>query len=136
MKFQPDSLPGTNVVTRHEPGSVWVGARSFSRSLLIPWNGEVREWPPATPEQLEAAHFEAILALGPELVIFGSGERQRFVSPSLYRSLIGQRVGIETMDTGAACRTYNVLASEGRRVVAALLVSPKPQVANTTIIGG
>ena len=71
---------------------------------------------------LTPAHFEAVLALRPELVIFGSGARLQFVSPALYRALIEARVGIETMDTGAACRTYNVLAAEGRSVVAALLM--------------
>ncbi len=60
----------------------------------------------------------------PELVIFGSGERLQFVSPGLYRCLIEAGIGVETMDTGAACRTYNVLASEGRSVVAALLLPP------------
>ena len=63
-----------------------------------------------------------MLALAPELVIFGSGQRLRFVAPALLRPLIERRVGVETMDTAAACRTYNVLASEGRAVVAALLL--------------
>ena len=62
-----------------------------------------------------------VLALEPDLVIFGSGARLRFISAALYRCLIEARVGFETMDTAAACRTYNVLAAEGRSVVAALL---------------
>jgi uncharacterized protein len=75
---------------------------------------------------LTPSHFEQVLALAPELVIFGSGKRLRFVSPGLYRCLIEARIGVETMDTAAACRTYNVLASEGRSVVAALLVPAAP----------
>ena len=67
-------------------------------------------------EQLLAEHFEQALALQPELVIFGSGPRLRFVAPALLRCLIERRIGVETMDTAAACRTYNVLASEGRAV--------------------
>jgi uncharacterized protein len=59
-------------------------------------------------------------------VIFGSGPRQQFVQPGLYRCLIDARIGVETMDTAAACRTYNVLASEGRSVVAALIVLGGP----------
>ena len=75
-------------------------------------------------EQLRAEHFEQLVALAPELVIFGSGQRLRFPAPALMRSLIERRIGVETMDTAAACRTYNVLASEGRAVVAALLLEP------------
>ncbi len=91
-------------------------------SVLVPWRGAVQSWPVARFEELTQQHFDAVLALAPELVIFGSGARLRFPAPSLLRGLIERRIGIETMDIGAACRTYNVLASEGRSVVAALLL--------------
>lgn len=122
MKFQPDSLDGTNSITRIDSDAVWVNGTAHQGSLLVPWRGEVRPWSPSGLEALTPEHFAAVLALKPELVIFGSGPRLKFVSAALYRALIEARVGIETMDTGAACRTYNVLASEGRSVVAALLV--------------
>ena len=122
MKFQPDTLAGVNVVTRQERGRIWVGATPFTHSLLVPRAGAVLPWEPQGFEQLSAAAFECILALRPELVIFGSGGRLRFVAPALMRALIEQRVGVETMDTAAACRTYNVLVNEGRLVVAALLL--------------
>lgn len=124
MKFQPDTLPGANVITRHAPGEVWVGASRFGSSVLVPWQGEVQVWRPASVAELEPADFEALLASQPELVIFGSGPRQRFVSAALYRTLLERRIGFETMDTGAACRTYNVLVTEGRHVLAALIVEP------------
>ena len=126
MKFQPDQLAGTNVVTRHGPGELWVGTTRFTGSLLVPWVGHVLAWRPATPEELLADDFQAVLALKPELVIFGSGPRIRFVHPALLRGLIDQRIGVETMDTAAACRTYNVLVAEGRSVVAALLAVGPP----------
>jgi uncharacterized protein len=126
MKFQPDSLPGTNTVSRHERGAVWVNGVRWDRSVLVPWRGAPRPWPLDTLAALTAGHFEAVKALAPELVIFGSGERLQFVAPALYRCLIEARIGVETMDTPAACRTYNVLASEGRSVVAALLVAAAP----------
>ena len=126
MKFQPDSLPGTNTVSRHEPAAVWVNGARWAHSVLVPWRGDVRPWPLDTLSSLSAHHFELVLALRPELVIFGSGARLKFVSAALYRCLIEARIGIEPMDTGAACRTYNVLASEGRAVVAALLVPAGP----------
>ena len=126
MKFQPDSLAGTNTVSRHERDAVWINGVRWGHSVLVPWRGDVRPWMVDSPAALVAGHFEQVLALQPELVIFGSGERLQFVAPGLYRSLIEARVGIETMDTAAACRTYNVLASEGRSVIAALLITPKP----------
>jgi uncharacterized protein len=122
VKFQPDVLAGTNVITRQERDALWVGNARFTHSLLVPWRGAVQDWPPSLPIELTAGHFEALLALKPELVIFGSGPSIRFVAPALMRSLIDRRIGVETMDTPAACRTYNVLASEGRSVVAALLL--------------
>ena len=121
MKFQPDVLAGTNVITRHDADALWVGNQRFTHSLLVPWQGAVLPWAPARPDDLEAAHFDAILALQPELVIFGSGARLRFPSAGLLRPLIERHIGVETMDTAAACRTYNVLLSEGRTVVVALL---------------
>jgi len=121
MKFQPDTMPGVNAITRHDSGRVWVGAQPFEHSLLVPWRGEVQRWTPASFEELSALHFSELLALRPELVIFGSGARLRFVRPALLRPLIDARIGIETMDTAAACRTYNVLVHEGRLVLAALL---------------
>jgi uncharacterized protein len=122
MKFQPDTAEGVNTITRHEADAIWVGGQRFAHSLLLPWQGEVLDWGVATRADLRAEHFERIVALKPEVVIFGSGARLAFVPPALHRALIERRIGIETMDTAAACRTYNVLASERRSVVAALLV--------------
>jgi uncharacterized protein len=127
VKLQPDRIEGVNVVTAVEPGLVRINAQPYGTSLLLPWRGAVLAWPCAAFERLRAEHFEQLVALAPELVIFGSGERLRFAAPALLRSLIERRIGIETMDTAAACRTYNVLASEGRAVVAALLVEPPRQ---------
>lgn len=122
MKFQPDTLDGVNHITRHEPGRVWVGAQSHSRSLLVPWVGALQPWEADSFEALTAEHFSRIVALAPEVVIFGSGSRLRFPAPALTRALIERRIGVETMDTAAACRTYNVLVAERRPVLAALLI--------------
>ena len=124
MKFQPDRSEGVNTITRHDPSSVWVGQVGYGHSLLVPWQGQVHAWAPARIEQLQTQHFEQALALQPELVVFGSGQRHRFISAALVRCLIERGIGVEMMDTPAACRTYNVLASEGRVVLAALLLDP------------
>ncbi len=122
MKFQPDNTEGVNLITRQENGRIWVGSTPYSHSLLVPLRGAVADWQAHSLDALNTAHFDRVAALRPEVVIFGSGAQLRFVSPALLRALFDARIGVETMDTAAACRTFNVLASEGREVLAALLV--------------
>jgi uncharacterized protein len=126
VKFQPDTLNGVNLISRHEPGRVWVGNAAHAGSVVVPWVGNVLPWAAPSFEALSADHFEQIARLQPEVVLFGSGLRLRFPPAAWLRPLIERRIGIESMDTAAACRTYNVLASEQRSVVAALL-SAAPQ---------
>lgn len=99
-----------------------INGQPWRESLLLPATGDVVPWAVARHDELTAEHFARIAQAAPELVIFGSGTRLRFVSPALLAALMAQRIGIETMDTAAACRTYNVLAAEGRNVMAALLL--------------
>jgi uncharacterized protein len=80
-----------------------------------------QKWSADSFENLSQASFDELLPFGPELVLFGSGKRIRFPSPKLIQGLIHKRIGVETMDNGAACRTFNVLAGEGRHVVLALI---------------
>jgi uncharacterized protein len=122
LKIQPDTLDGVNTITRHDAGRIVVGAQAHAHSVVVPWTGPVLDWQLSRFDDLTPAHFEQLVALRPELVIFGSGSRMRFAPPALLRSLIAQRIGVECMDTPAACRTYNVLVTERRSVVAALIV--------------
>jgi uncharacterized protein len=121
MKLQPDRFD-TLSVNAHGPGWVAVNGQKWSESVVVSSQGELFGWNCAGFDQLTAAHFEQLLAGQPELVIFGSGTRLRFAPPAMLRSLIEKGVGVECMDTLAACRTYNILAGEGRKVVAALLI--------------
>jgi uncharacterized protein len=121
MKLKADRIEGQNAIARHGPGGVIVNGVEHRSSVVVPWQGEVFAWPVAAFGDLSERHFEALAALSPELVIFGSGAALRFVRPALLRPLIERRIGVETMDTAAACRTYNVLLAEGRSVLAALL---------------
>lgn len=121
MKLQADRMEGQNAIARHGPGGVFVNGVEHANSVLVPWRGTVAPWPVRGFDELDASHFEAVAALQPELVIFGSGPRLRFPKPAWLKPLIGQRIGVETMDSAAACRTYNVLLAEGRSVVAALV---------------
>ena len=127
MKLQPDRLEAQSILG-YGPG--WVGlaslgvAEKIHSSVLIGSRGERQDWPCGRFEDLTAGHFEEIASLRPELVIFGSGTLLRFVPPAFLSRLMSMRIGLETMDTLAACRTYNILAGEGRHVIAALLIEP------------
>ena len=121
MKLHADRAEGVNVINACTVDAVSVNGESFAHSILVAHVGPVQAWPVATLDDLQEAHFADILAAAPEVVIFGSGPKLRFPHPSLLRSLMAARIGVETMDTGAACRTYNVLVAEDRRVAAVLI---------------
>jgi uncharacterized protein len=123
--MRADRIEGENAIARHGPDGVVVNGVTWTESVVVPWSGAVEPWGVDAFEALSAAHFERLAARRPELVVFGSGARLRFVRPELLRSLIEARIGCETMDVAAACRTYNVLLAEGRSVVAALLFEPR-----------
>lgn len=122
MKLQPDKS-NSLTINAHGPGWIEVNGQKFEHSLTVSslpgaipsvWN--VRRF-----EDLGPTNFESLAYSDAELVIFGSGQRLRFPQATWLRPLIDRGIGIETMDTPAACRTYNILASEGRKVVVALL---------------
>ena len=125
MKLQPDRLDVQSILG-YGPGWVGLGsngvAEKIERSIVIGSGGEKFDWHCARFEDLTENHFTQLAVSQPELVIFGSGTQLRFAPPAYMRVLMQRRIGIETMDTLAACRTYNILAGEGRRVIAALLI--------------
>jgi uncharacterized protein len=121
MKFQLDTAAGGNLLTRVEPGCVWVNGQPHRSPVVVPWAGAVSPWPVNGFDDLRAEHFDALLALKPELVLLGTGARLRFAHPSLTQSLMRAGIGVDCMDVAAACRTYSVLTAEGRKVLAALI---------------
>ncbi len=125
MKLQPEKSD-VQTLTAHGPGWVAINNEKIIGSVVVGSRGERFAWDCTCFEQLGAEHFAQLAALGAEVIIFGSGARIHFPLPVWLRPLMAQRTGVETMDTPAACRTYNILASEGRHVVAALVVeAPK-----------
>jgi uncharacterized protein len=120
MKLHADHATAASVQAYGE-GWIQVLNQRHEGSLLLSYSGAVVPWTCQRFEDLVAADFEQLLSHEPELVVFGSGTRLRFPHPSLHASLVQAGVGLETMGTGAACRTYNILVQEGRRVVAVLL---------------
>ena len=108
--------------TGHGAGYVAINGKNFHQPVVV-MPGEVRtDWTATDFANLAATHFDYFLELKPEVLLFGTGARQQFARPELYRELIRARIGIEFMDTPAACRTYNILVAEDRKVVAAVLL--------------
>ena len=122
MKLHLARSEGRNLFTGYGDGYVSVNDRRYEGSLVVAPDHEVTAWSVESFEALTPAHFELLLALKPEIVILGTGERLRFPRPEVTRALAAAAVGFEAMDTKAACRTYNILMGEGRAVVAAILV--------------
>jgi uncharacterized protein len=123
MKLQPDKS-NSLTINAYGPGWIEVNAERFTSSLIVSSlaGASPQKWQARRFEDLGPSDFDVLASSGAELVLFGSGQRLRFPRPVWLSSLIYQGIGMETMDTAAACRTYNILASEGRKVVVALLM--------------
>lgn len=121
MKLHADKAD-LYAITAYGEGWVTINGQRYSHSLVLSSTDGVAPWHCGRFDELTPAHFDDLLAHRPELIVFGSGKRLRFARPAFLQSLMAQRIGVETMDTAAACRTYNILAGEGRRVTAALLI--------------
>ena len=122
MKLHPNSTQAYQTVTGYFAGGVEINAQPYDYSLIVLPETPPRAWPVAAFEQLTVEHFEQLLADTPDVVILGTGERQRFVHPKLSAPLVSKHIGVECMDTNAACRTYNILMAEGRKVTLALII--------------
>lgn len=126
MKLQPDKFD-VQTISGYGQGWVGVNGEKLHHSIVIGSKGQRLDWQVSRFEDLTEAHFERLAGMDTELVIFGSGVRLRFPPPAWLQLLMVHRMGLETMDTPAACRTYNILAGEGRSVVAALLIESAGQ---------
>ena len=122
MKLQPDPKQSLNTVTRYDSQYIEINEQRFENSIIVMPEGEISPWNVSHFNQLQKSDFMLILEKKPALVIFGSGKRLHFPQPALLQDLIVAKIGFETMDTQAACRTYNILMSEGRLVLGAFLI--------------
>mgnify|MGYP001061216432 FL=1 len=123
MKFHLQT-PMSNVVTGTGPGWVRIGTDDHRQSLVLTADQITPGFAPDGFDALREADFELILATSPEIVLLGTGAVQRFPHPRITAPLHRAHVGLEVMDTRAACRTYNILVAEGRNVAAALIIEP------------
>jgi uncharacterized protein len=122
MKFTLEGSSNVNVVRSYSAEEIRIGEHSIRSSCVVTAEALIANWPPATLDDLQLNHLEAIFELRPELVLLGTGTRLRF-APADIRAAFGQRgIGVESMDLGAACRTFNILVQEERRVAAALFL--------------
>jgi uncharacterized protein len=122
MRFSLDQPAGVHLIRAYAPGEVRVGERSFRQSLIVTPASLIESWRPRTMDDLQCADLEPVLALAPQVLLLGSGPAQRFPGRAVLEGLYAARVGFEIMDSGAACRTYNVLVAEGREVAVALML--------------
>lgn len=122
MKIHLEIGIGQNLIRAYAPGRITVNEEVYTRSLVVTPQHILPEWPPETFADLLEEHFETIVALRPEVVLLGTGGKLVFPAPSVTRALVDAKIGLEVMDTGAACRTYNILMSDDRKVAAALLM--------------
>ena len=124
MKLHVQAPTDSNTVTGYGADYIEINRVRHGGSLIVTPDGPVRAWEAPDFEQLRREHLDSLLALRPELLLIGTGSVQRFLHPVLTQTLMHAGVGFEVMDTAAACRTFNILMAEGRRVVGAFLGWP------------
>lgn len=124
MKLHLANFAHQYIFTGYGDGYVLINQTRYEKNLIVLPDYLIEDWPIPPVSQLDVQHFESLLPHAPEIVILGTGAKHQFPAPSLLSQLVKLGIGIEIMDTKACCRTYNILAEEGRRVAAAIFVEP------------
>ncbi|RFA28269.1 hypothetical protein CAI21_13200 [Alkalilimnicola ehrlichii] len=122
MKFSEEFGTASYRIRGYEPGRITVNQEVLETNVVVTLDTLVRDWPALSVEQLTPQDLAVLTEFEPEVILLGTGERQTFPDLGLLRDVIKQGIGVEVMDTAAACRTFNILMAEGRRVAAGLLV--------------
>ena len=126
MKFTQQLPSGINLIRRYGADFIVIGEQEIRSSCLVTANS-LEPWTPRSVEELRAEHLGALFDLAPEVVVLSTGAKQVFPRAALRAEFATRRIGLEVMEIGAACRTYNVLVGEERRVLAALLLPGPPK---------
>jgi uncharacterized protein len=121
MKFHLSINSGQNIFTAHGEGYVQVNDQRYERPLIVTPEQVLSDWPARSFAALTETDFSHFLSLKPEVLLLGTGSQHHFAHPKLYRALTAAGIGVEFMSTPAACRTYNILAGEDRKVVVGIL---------------
>ncbi len=122
MKFTQQSPHGINLIRRYGADFITLGEEDIRVSCLVTAATLTREWPPRTIEELKVEHLLPVIELAPEVVLLATGAQQKFPRAALRAEFATRRIGLEVMEIGAACRTYNVLVGEERKVLATILL--------------
>ena len=122
MHFVQEDFSSALLIRGYDNGEIRVGDQTYKHSIILTHQRIIDDWRPQSKDELEAGDFELIRSLDAEILLLGTGPTLSFPSPALTAPLLEAGIGVEVMDTAAACRTFNVLLSEGRPVVAALLL--------------
>jgi len=124
MHFAREDCNSGLVVRACDDGQITVGQQSYRSSLILTPDRVIPDWRPRRYEEITEQDFDVVLSLQPEIILLGTGSTLRFPPVKLGASILVTGTGFEVMDTAAACRTYNILLSEKRKVIAALLLEP------------
>ncbi len=122
MKLHLTQADGENLITGYSEQWISVNHQRFEHSLIVAPTQLIIDWKVSTFKQLQESDFEKISSLKPEVVLLGTGKQHQFIHPRIIKALTEANIAVECMTTDAACRTYNILMSEGRQVVAALIL--------------
>ncbi len=122
MKIEIDISDSKYRIDAYEKGAITVNGERYTSSIIITPERLIPGWPPRRHADLASQHIEQIAVLEPEIIILGTGRILAFPPPGIFTAIEALNIGYEVMDTGAACRCYNLLAGEGRRVAAGLIV--------------
>lgn len=122
MLLTLDNSVGSYHIRSYEPGKIKINEITYENSVIITPQQLLNPWQPQHFSDIALEHLNVIFELSPTVVIIGTGTTPHFATPVLMQAFLTRKIGLEVMETGAACRTYQVLMSEGRNVVAALLL--------------
>ncbi|KPK60604.1 MAG: hypothetical protein AMJ59_05810 [Gammaproteobacteria bacterium SG8_31] len=122
MRLNLEHPSSVNFINAVSPEEIRVGKRVIRGSVIIGTQDIIPDWPVASTQQISEHHLAPVLELEPEIVLLGTGRHLVFPGREIYGVFLGRRIGLEVMGTAAACRTFNVLAGEGRMVAAALIL--------------
>jgi uncharacterized protein len=122
MKFAEIGSGDGHRIEGYAPGRIIIDGRGYSEGLMLSPERIITGWGPAQAADLSGEHLAGLIALAPQVIVIGTGDRQVFPNPGVLQIALAQGLGVEIMDTGAACRTYNLLMAEGRKVAAGLMV--------------
>lgn len=122
MQLALDADPRLKLIRSYSPRELRIADEVLHESCIVTGTQLIPRWTPTGLAELKAEDLEPIFALDPQLVLLGAGERQQFPSGAIRRAFAQRQIALETMTLGAACRTFNILVQEERRVAAALLL--------------